>query len=172
MATVPSIRTWVNELLTATKMTEISAMLEFLRDCEGGLCTARATAQKFIGNTTDTLIDFGAADPNVDGMWNPSAPSRVTAHTAGWYALSGVVTFTTGAGTRFGKFKKNGTTLRAASMPAPSGGVEAFLDMSLRVVYLAVNDYVELTAWQNTGGTIATSIADGGSQISVIRLAS
>lgn len=172
MATVPPIRTWTDEQLTAAKMNEISAMLDFLRDCDGGMCQVRATTQKSVSNTTDTVIDFGAADTNIDGMWSALTPSHVTAHTAGWYAISGVVTFASASGTRFGKFKKNGTTLRAASMPAPSGGVEAFLDMSMRIVFLAVNDYVELAAWQNSGGPINTSIADGGSQMSVVRLAS
>lgn len=176
MATVPNIRTWTDEQLTAAKMQEISDMLSFLKFNSGGICHVRATATQSLLTTSDVPITFSlpGVEVNTDGMWNASTPTRFTAHTAGWYVVSGVVTFQASAtGSRFGKYKKNGTTtLRAASLGALAGGVEAFLDMGLRIVFLAVNDYLELTAWQNTGGFLSTSIADGASQISVVRIAS
>lgn len=173
MATVPSIRTWTNELLTSAKMNEISDMLNFLKFNSGGICHVRQTAQQGIITTTDIPITFGTAEVNVDNMWSALTPTRVTANTSGWYAVSGVVTFTANAnGSRFGKYKRNGNTLRAASLGAPTGGVEAFLDMGLRVAFLNSGEYLELTAWQNSGGTINTSVADGASQLSVFRIAS
>lgn len=173
MATVPPIRTWTNETLTAAKMNEISSMLDFLRDCDGGLCRAFPAATQSIASSTDIAIDFASASPNLDTMWSISNPSRITANTAGWYAVAGVVAFAANStGGRFGKMKRNGTTLRAASVPALASPVETFIDMALRIVYLDVGQYLELFAWQNSGGSLNTSTNDGGCQISVIRLAS
>lgn len=174
MATVPNIRTWTNEDVTAAKMQEISDMLAFLKGNLGGICFVRATAQQNgLANTTDVPIQFGAQDANsVDNMW--TGGSHVTAKTAGWYLMSGLVAFQANAnGARFGKFKKNGVTLRAASVAAAAGGIEVFLDVGCMITYMNVNDYLELTVWQNAGpGAVGTSVNDGGSQFSVVRIAS
>ncbi|EFC80877.1 hypothetical protein [Parafrankia sp. EUN1f] len=173
MATVPSIRTWTNEVLTAAKMNEISSMMDFLRDCDGGLCRAFATGTQSIATSSDIAITFGSASPNVDNMWSSGDPTKITANTAGYYAIAGVVAFAANStGGRFGKMKRNGTTLRAASVPALASPVETFIDMALRVVHMDVGEYIQLFAWQNSGGSLNTSTNDGGCQISVIRLAS
>ncbi|MCK9896981.1 hypothetical protein [Frankia sp. AgB32] len=170
MATVPTVRTWINELLTATKMNEISSMLNFLKQNSGGVCVAQQTAQQFLGPTADVPINFNSAFPNVDGMW--SGGTRLTAQTAGWYMMGGLVTFTAAGGARFGKFRKNNVTLHAASGPAAAAPIETFLDVGTYITFMNPGDYLELTAWQNTGGTIATSVNDGGSQFAVYRIAS
>lgn len=176
MATVPPIRDWTDEHLTAAKMDEISAMLDFLRDVDGGICYANATGTQSIGNTTDTPIDFDTTEVNRDSMWSAFTPSRITANTAGWYALGGVVVFDTNAtGYRIGKFRKTSgfvqTVLRASSVGAVSGA-NTWVDISMRIVFLSPGDYVELLARQNSGGSLNTSTADGACQMSVIRLAS
>ncbi len=171
MATVPSIRTWINELLTAAKMNEISDMLNFLKANSGGLYLARQTATQGLSSTTDVPISFNTSGPNVD--MTLAFGTRVTAQTAGWYMMGGLVAFTANSGgARFGKFKKNGSTLHAASGPPAASPIETFLDIGTYITFMNPGDYLEMTAWQNAVANLNTSVSDGGSQFSVFRIAS
>ena len=112
-----------------------------------------------IANVTWVSSIYGSADAfDTDDMHSTSVnTSRITINTAGIYLLSGVVSFALNAtGLRACRFLLNGTTsIRQISQDAT--GATAGNDIPISMLYsLAVTDYVELQAWQNS--TIAINI--------------
>ena len=84
-----------------------------------------------------------------------SNPSRLTCRTPGLYTMSGHLSFNPHAtGYRQVGLRLNGSTFLAISA-AQNIGAGANLNLSVATLYqLAVGDYVELYAWQNSGGTL------------------
>jgi hypothetical protein len=83
--------------------------------------------------------------------------SRYTAQVTGWYAVSGVVSFAANAtNVRLSCIRTNGSVFpgAVAEWPAASAGVTC-VPTNVTLVPLAVNDYVELVGFQNSGGSLA-----------------
>ena len=110
-----------------------------------------------IANVTWVSSIYGSADAfDTDDMHSTSVnTSRITINTAGIYLLSGVMSFALNAtGLRACRFLLNGTTsIRQISQDAT--GATVGNDIPISMLYsLAVTDYVELQAWQNSTITI------------------
>jgi hypothetical protein len=122
----------------------------------------RQAAAQSIPNGAWTPVAFDTMDLDTHGVHQPANPSRFTAPNAGWYALSGQCDWVLNAtGARELKFLINGggSSLAKAMVMAVNG-----YDTALAVAtesFLSAGDYVELMAWQNSGGALSTSGTDG-----------
>jgi hypothetical protein len=92
---------------------------------------------------------------NTDGMWSASPnPSRVTIATTGVYLLTGSVGFTPNAtGVRAVALNVNGTVVAYADTPA-SGAAASAMTVST-MLELTAAQYVELSGYQSSGGSLA-----------------
>jgi hypothetical protein len=87
--------------------------------------------------------------------------SRLTIVTAGIYDIKGSVGFAVnGTGIRDVYISKNGVNLSANYGGTVSSGFCASLPITVPDVTLAVGDYIEMQALQNSGGALNT-VADG-----------
>ena len=128
----------------------------------------RVAAQS-IPSGTSTAIEFDTELSNDAGLWSASANTRFTftAATAGKYLFTGSLRFAGAAGgVRSVSVRVNGTTdLAVSSIPVDSssdtaGNAVGFRDM-------VAGDYVELRAFQNSGGSINVNF---GMKLDCIRL--
>ncbi len=116
-----------------------------------------------LGSGAWTPVLFAAEDlDTANGHSTSSNTSRYTATVAGWYDLDGGHRFSASAtGSRGARFSKNGAVIGSSDniIPATPSGQMALSAKSI-TVQLGVGDYVELEAWQNTGGNL---VVDAGS---------
>jgi hypothetical protein len=160
MAVVPTSHTFVDGVATSSEMNA------FVRDPVAFLMRVphahlrRTTAQ----STTSGLgapIDFDQEvfDDDVDGIGghDPGTnPSRYTAKYPGAYQLNGGATFATNAtGTRGSFWRVNGADVAGslAVFPASAAGGVSFVAKPIQA-YLNVGDYVQLVAFQSSGGAL------------------
>lgn len=117
-----------------------------------------------ITNNTWTAVTLDSEYFDDDGGHSTvTNTSRYTCQVAGRYVITGTVFFSPNAtGLRGSKITKNGTTVTGSTSflaAAPSVGSTALCTIP---VQLAVGDYVEVFAWQGSGGALSTlSSADG-----------
>ncbi|WP_030237922.1 hypothetical protein [Streptomyces sp. NRRL S-350] len=119
----------------------------------------QAAAQS-IPNTTVTpvAIDTTVID-TYGGHSNTVNNSRYTAQIAGWYLLIGSVGMgTSSSGARLARLHKNGSLIAASQfgIPNPSWDITTAIQ-TLAIVQLAVGDYVEVAAYQASGGALTTN---------------
>lgn len=120
-----------------------------------------------LANTTWTAITMTAeVIDTISGHSLVTNTSRYTPNVAGTYEVYGQVAFAINAtGDRGAQFRKNGSTtdgLQYGAARAMSGGNFAGIAVSSGVVNLnGTTDYVELYAFQDSGGTISTSYGAG-----------
>jgi hypothetical protein len=120
------------------------------------ICRAYATGTQSLANSTVTAITLGSESYDTDTMHSTvSNTSRITFTTAGVYSLIGEATFDINAtGTRDIYLFLNGTT-RISEATAPSSGASTYSQLQVGAQYsFAANDYVEMYAWQNSGGSL------------------
>lgn len=177
MAIVPTPPAWDTPHLTSVEFNKISSVLSFLSLRSGGFCELTQTQPQEILENTDHPVIFQNEEVDRDGGHaDLENISRYYVKTAGRYMLSGFVAFSANAtGFRASKLMVNGgtsseRTLTTTLRPTQTGGIEVFIPVGFRIVSLAVNDYVELRARQNSGGTLMTSVADAGSALTVMYL--
>lgn len=124
----------------------------------GTLPHVRVTgATNSMSDSTFTTLTFPTEVYDTEGMHSTSVNTgRLTAQTAGLYLIGAVVEFapSSAVGNRKAITVVNGTdTIDAASsVPTPSLATAVKLSTIYR---LAVNDYVSLSGWQNSGGSLA-----------------
>lgn len=121
----------------------------------------RAIAQS-ISNAavTPDAISWDTVTKDSAGGFAAGNPTRYTAQRAGWYQLSGGVGFAANAtGIRTAQFTKNGTSIvgTQTKLLAVSGGIVTAVPAWTVQVELAIGDYVELRAFQNSGAGLNTS---------------
>lgn len=118
---------------------------------------ARVThdANQSIPNSSATAIAFNTETLDTDTMHdNSTNNTRLTCKTAGIYSIFAQARFASNAtGDRILAIVLNGTTtLVNQRVPAVNGNVTS---LNVYTEYsLAVNDYVEATAFQNSGGAL------------------
>ncbi len=125
----------------------------------------RATVAQSIPNSAGTSVNFDTADVDTDvdgvGGHNPASnPSRFTARYPGWYLCSGGCVFVANAtGRRIVWFKVNGVD-QAGSEATTSGSAGGSTGPAIRakLLYLTIGDYVELAAFQESGGALNTAV--------------
>jgi len=173
MATVPVPRTWTNgEFVTDTIMngsTGIRDALNFLKDPPRA--RIRQTTLQSLTNNVSTALNFQTEDFDNDAIHDPASVTRLTCKTAGTYQLWGACSFVGNATGRRGlKWQVNGVDVPASQIIQPAAAASG-LDLSARVVTLAlvVNDFVELCAFQDSGGALNTSVTSPGGSSAEMR---
>lgn len=133
---------------------------------------AYATSTQSIADLTYTALALDAERWDTDTCHDAAVNnSRLTCRTAGLYYISAQAGFATNAtGQRQVAIRLNGATFIAfAAQQAPTTGGTLF---NVGTQYaLAVNDYVELVVWQNSGAALLTNVgANYAPEFSMIRL--
>lgn len=111
----------------------------------------RRSTNQTIANATMTAVSFDTERWDTDAIWDSSQPTRLTCKTAGVYVITGHVRWdnNTGGTYRLATIRLNGTT----EIARQTGVLSAYGEASVSTVYkLAVNDYVELCVYQDSGG--------------------
>lgn len=121
----------------------------------------QATTQAIPHNAfTSATLDTERTDPD-GGHSTVTNTSRYTFQVAGWYLALGVAAFaaTSNVGSRAAKFLTNGTTAVPASeqLALPTTTTASTVPV-FALVQAAVNDYIELQIYQNSGSGLNTSV--------------
>lgn len=137
-----------------------------------GVRAVRSTNQS-VADSTFVAIEFTAADDwDTDGFHDPSTnPNRVTIPTgqAGKYRIMGYTIFSSASGgRRIGELDKNGTTTLMRDERGVSSSTQTLVVGG--DVDLADGDYVELLAYQTSGGAIDLTASYGGMFLTAERL--
>lgn len=129
----------------------------------GGLIVPRAhayhNAAQAIPNMTETALAMNSERYDTDTIHDSAGSNaRLTCKTAGDYRLSGQVRFTVSTvGVRYAFLRLNGVTTLFDSIVTLNASASAGVSTALNVTYtypFVLNDYVELLAYQDTGGAL------------------
>lgn len=118
------------------------------------------SAQSLATSTwTAIALDSTTVD-SYGGHSNTTNNSRYVAQVAGWYQVSGVFAINTNVtGFRAARLQVNGTALAASNAYTNNmGSNNTTVNTPTRLVFLNVGDYVELAGWQNSGGSLSTTV--------------
>lgn len=125
------------------------------------LCVVRRTSALSINNNSDTAVTFTATD-----IYDPLAlhdtstnPSRITVARAGIYRITSALRWADSAtGDRLMSIRVNNSTITPNSI----GPLQSNRASHSLVVHqsLAASDYVEIFAFQNSGGSLNVDAAD------------
>lgn len=160
MATIPTIPTevpgnfWTSALWNANILGGLNYLFAPVR-----FKGYSSTTQSIGTGTTPVALTLDTEIVDSDGGHSTTTnTSRYTAQTAGLYYVSGTVTFATSAtNTRTLQVLLNGAAINGAGIqaaPAPNRGGSVFV---ATLVQMAVGDYVEIAAWQDSGGSLLTT---------------
>lgn len=123
----------------------------------------RQTVAQSITSGTPTALTFTTEDFDTDSNHdNVTNNTRWTCVTAGRYLFMGGFSFagdTTGQ--RYGYWAKNGSAVNGAGVRASGSANATTLAMRSTIIDMAVSDYVELIAHQNTAGSLLTLVGGG-----------
>ena len=115
------------------------------------------TALLSVANSTDTAVTWQAADGNDLTSWSSGTnPTRITAQVPGRYmAVASMRWASNGTGFRTGEIRLNGTTIigRHAQAFVAAGSPTQYTLTSMPIT-MAIGDYLELIAWQNSGAAL------------------
>ena len=119
-------------------------------------CRAYNNANISINNATTTAITLNSERWDTDTMHSTSSnTSRLTATTAGLYVITASVDFAANAtGVRSAQLQVNGATVIALSTIASAGAGNDTVISLATTYYLNATDYVEMLAFQNSGGAL------------------
>jgi hypothetical protein len=166
MGSVPSFRTWVaGEIVTAAYMNANVRDAGNFMIGEPIAELRQATLQP-VATASFTSISLDASDIDSDGGHsNVTNNSRYTGKTAGWFQFSGGASFATnGTGSRGTQWAKNGTGVVASGVLGASSGAAFASWVAARTKFIQLNgstDYVELQAFQSSGGSLNTVVGAG-----------
>lgn len=157
MATVPIVHHWkAGDDMNAERMQEIKDVIDFLRDPPTVRVMRLGSTQAMTvnGRTTATLDTlYNSYDPY--GMWNVSAPDRITCQVAGWYAVEGVLCMDNTAAVQSRlqlELWKNNTDMLLRwdqeALPATGGNINIRKESFM---FLNFGDFVQLKAWNSAG---------------------
>lgn len=170
MALVPVVPTFSSDVLPTAQLTQLAAAVNFLQTPP--IAKLRQTVAQTLTTGVSTAITFTteSVDTDIDGIGghdNAVNTSRFTARYAGWYGVSGGVSWnSSAAGIRLARFAVNGTLDDASdSLLATAGAGNTHRHPTrTTMVFLNVGDYAELFAVQSSGGNLATIATAGGEQ--------
>lgn len=125
----------------------------------------RQTAAQSISSAVAAVILFDTedVDTDVDGVGGHSTSSNTSRYTArypGWYEVSGGVSFAASAtNRRLCWWRVNGVDMNASEGGHPGSAAGTLGTVArTKLVYLAIGDYVELVAFQDSGGALLTQV--------------
>lgn len=123
----------------------------------------RATSTQSIpsGSFTSLLFQVETLDSDVDAIGGHSTSvntSRYTARYPGWYRVSASFTWGSSAtGRRGGRYAVNGTSVPGSAVLQAAGIAAAVTSvMPSMLVRLEEGDYLEVAAFQDSGGSLST----------------
>lgn len=127
------------------------------------LCIAFNSGVTSVPNVTVFSLpaDSEIEDWSVTAMHSTTVnPNRITCQKEGTYLITATVLFATnGTGRRALEFWKNSATQYKASEQPAHGGGEAILSAS-RYIDLAVADFVQVRAFQDSGGSLNVTLLE------------
>jgi len=125
-----------------------------------------------IPNDTPTIVALPTETSDNDGIHDTvTNTSRLTCRTAGVYAIVGKLGFVANAvGIRRAVICVNGSTISGQGAQAVTVAGTATYAAAVEVVELAVGDYVELQAYQNSGGALALVNANIACELSMVKI--
>lgn len=161
MATVPSLYTWQKEQPTWRDMkSRVEDVLNWCMDPP--MVRLRQTTAQNLNSSAVTPIVWDLVEVENDEMWTSTTATRLKPTTAGWYVGTCSVSFEPNTnGYREIDVRKNNngsaktirlkhTSYAQAGITVVTGGA-MFLEQ-----FNGTTDYIEVTAWQNTGVVLAT----------------
>src|SRR5215468_2319044 len=156
LPTLPTAPVTLTGVSTGTFGTPVYNWITFLAAPPTFVGTASGTSVTTGGTGVALAIDGEEID-SVGGHDNVTNNTRYTAQYAGRYLCIGSCVWPSNAtGRRYSALRKNGTTeyLDANNtIPAATGTLRT---QAARMIFLAVNDYVEVMGFQDSGGTLNT----------------
>ncbi|MCX5239840.1 hypothetical protein OG824_32025 [Streptomyces prunicolor] len=122
-----------------------------------------SSAQSLATGTADIPLTLDTEDYDSDNGHSTSTnTSRYTIQVAGTYLLLGTAAIATSAtGNRKLGINVNGANARGGVVQAPGFASNSWCGGVSTSQALSVGDYVELVAWQNSGGALNTSATTG-----------
>lgn len=124
------------------------------------LCQVRATVAQSITSAVLLAVIFGSTDFDTHSMWSAANPSRITIPIAGYYRLSGSVSFATNATNRRGSiWRKNGASLNPYALYQATAVSVPSLPASTILTYCAPGDYIELFFYQDSGVAVNSYVS-------------
>jgi hypothetical protein len=146
---------------------KVKGVEAFLLDDAGVLTLAKQSrvaaylpSNQNISTNTWTKINLAAEDYDEQGEFDITTNYRFTAKKAGYYFVVGQVRYVTANLPQtacYGDARKNGAESITMTFEYQGNGVEMGA-ICIHIFQLAVNDYLELWTWQNSG---ATQVARG-----------
>ena len=156
---VPSPRTFVVvETETASYLNSLRDALNFLLNVPACFVTQSATQSLTSSAWTALTYDQSVFD-SYGGHSNSTNNSRYTAQVAGWYLVFGCACFAANATNQRGAaVAKNGTRIQgAAGFTQTTSLLSPATPSPPTIAFLNAGDYVEVQAYQNSGGALATA---------------
>lgn len=143
----------------------------------GYIPTAHAllTANQSTANSTNTIVSFGSAGINNDGMWSAGAPDHFTIQTDGMYYVTGQVHFDLNStGSRAAHILLNGTSvynsIAAFSQNAVGSGEGSAIPIIMSPIKFVAGTTLYLQVWQSSGGALNVTTTLSGTFLSVVRV--
>ena len=108
-----------------------------------------------IPTASETIVPFDSERYDSDAIHDTAVSTgRLTCKTAGLYRITGRLRFAANTtGIRYAYLRLNGATIIDFDARVPLSGLQTYLLVSTEY-QLAVNDYVELIAYQNSGAAL------------------
>jgi len=165
VAFVPDTKTFTNSVLDSS---DINA---FIRDpirflLNKPIAELRQTVAQSLASGAWQSLTFTTEDVDTDpagtgGHSNSVNTSRYTAVYAGWYLCSGGVGFDASAvGDRGIRWMVNGTAVLGSGVfLATSPLLTTLVPARVKRILLNLGDYLEMQAWQDTGGALNTNVS-------------
>jgi Collagen triple helix repeat (20 copies) len=121
------------------------------------------SANKSIPHNAVTIVDFDQERFDTNTIHDTvTQNTRLTCRTAGFYQVWAVMSFALHAtGDRFWQLNRNGVLFQYFSANKPAGQVTPFM-YGATVLQLAVNDYVEMGVFQDSGAPLNLLFAPSG----------
>lgn len=128
------------------------------------VCSVTSSDTTSIASGTFTAMPFAGETLDTDNMHSTvTNNSRVTFNTAGWYRINSVHHWATNTtGSRGGYIRLNGTTIIDGTyVQQAAGSFFTSVQTPTFIGQFAVNDYIELMAYQNSGVAVAWFTSSG-----------
>jgi hypothetical protein len=159
MAVVPTPPTITGGILTSSQLNQYRDAINFTENPP--ILETRQSIVQSIPNATFTALLFDVNEKDsVNGHSTSVNTSRYTAVYAGWYVCSGAYAVALNAtGNRGVRWAVNGTLLNGSDGWVPGTGTSNNTVVArTKRIFLNVGDYVELQAFQASGGALNTSV--------------
>lgn len=153
MGTVPTARTFVaGETETAAYLNSVSQAVNFILDPPR--CRAYPSAATSVANVTYVAIPLDTEVYDTDNIHATTNNTRFTCQTAGLYLVVAQMAFaTSSAGVRLLQVRLNGSANPVVSVELVPTTMTTSIQ-GVGEVQMNVGDYIELYAYQSSGGAL------------------